>query len=80
MIESAKEIGGRTKSGADIKYVVSPAEEISKIEGLETGSVDLLTVAMAVSAPCIMFLRAVIDENRLIGLICPSSGLRRQRW
>jgi ubiquinone/menaquinone biosynthesis C-methylase UbiE len=57
MIETAKEIGGKTKSGAEVKYVVSPAEEISKIERLEQGSVDLLIAAMAVSTSCMMFSR-----------------------
>ena len=80
MIETAKEIGGKTKSEAEVKYVVSPAEEISKIEGLERGSVDLLIAAMAVSTWCVMFLKGVIDGDRLIGLICPSSGLMRRRW
>lgn len=49
MIGAARGLGGKTKSGADIRYEVCPAEEISKIEGLELGSVDLLTSAMAVS-------------------------------
>jgi SAM-dependent methyltransferase len=80
MIETAKETGGKTKSGADVQYVVSPAEEISKIEGLEQRSVDLLIAAMAVSPWCVVFLKGVIDGTRLIGLICPSSGLRRRRW
>jgi len=48
MIEAAKALGGKTKSGADVEFVVSAAEEISQIEGLEPGSVDLLTAAMAV--------------------------------
>ncbi len=49
MIAAARELGGKTKSGSDIRYEVSPAEEISQAEGLQPGSVDLLTVAMAVS-------------------------------
>lgn len=49
MIEAARELGRKTRSGKDIRYEVCPAEEISKIEGLEKESVDLLTSAMAVS-------------------------------
>jgi hypothetical protein len=49
MIEAANELGGKTKSGKDIEFVVSAAEEISQIKDLEPGSVDLLTAAMAVS-------------------------------
>ncbi|TVY41651.1 putative methyltransferase [Lachnellula occidentalis] len=48
MIDAARELGGKTKSGADIRWEVVPAEMFSSVEGLEAGSVDLLTVAMAV--------------------------------
>ena len=48
MIQAAKALGGKTKNGA-VDYVVSAAEEISGIQGLEEGSVDLLVSAMAVS-------------------------------
>jgi ubiquinone/menaquinone biosynthesis C-methylase UbiE len=49
MIKAANELGGKTKPGKDIEFVVSSAEEISQIKDLELGSVDLLTAAMAVS-------------------------------
>jgi len=49
MIEAARDLGGKTKSGVDIKYFVSAAEDISHVEKLEPLSVDLLTAAMAVS-------------------------------
>ncbi len=49
MINTAKDLGGKTKSGSSIKYVVSPSEELSQVDGLKPGSVDLLTSAMAVS-------------------------------
>lgn len=49
MIDAAREIGGKTKSGGGVRYEVSPAEEVSRVEGLEEGSVDLLIAAMAVS-------------------------------
>jgi trans-aconitate 3-methyltransferase len=49
MIEAAKALGGKTKSGKDIEFVVAAAEEISQIHGLEPGSIDILTSAMAVS-------------------------------
>ena len=48
MIEAANALGGKTKSGRDIEFVVAAAEEITRIKGLEPGSVDLLTSAMAV--------------------------------
>jgi len=49
MIKAANTLGGKTKSGKDIEFVVAAAEDISQIKGLEPGSVDLLTSAMAVS-------------------------------
>ncbi|KAF4617083.1 hypothetical protein G7Y89_g15066 [Cudoniella acicularis] len=39
MINEAREIGGKTKSGENIKFEVSPAESFSQTEGLEPGSV-----------------------------------------
>lgn len=55
MINKAIQLGGRTKSGQQLRYVVSAADEIS--HGItdvlpiakELGGVDLLTAAMAVS-------------------------------
>lgn len=49
MIGAAKDRGGKTKSGKDIRYEVAPAEEVSNVKGLEPNSVDLLTAATAVS-------------------------------
>ena len=49
MIDSANALGGKTKSGKDIEFVIADAEAISQIKGLEPESVDLLTSAMAVS-------------------------------
>jgi trans-aconitate methyltransferase len=49
MIEQARAAGGKTKSGKDVRYEIMPAEELSKLEGLKPGSVDLLTAATAVS-------------------------------
>ena len=49
MIATAIELGGKTKCGGDIKFNVSPAEELSHVKGLKPGSVDLITSAMAVS-------------------------------
>jgi len=45
MIDAAREIGGRTKSGAEIRFEVAPGETFSQMEGLKPGSVDMLTVA-----------------------------------
>jgi trans-aconitate methyltransferase len=58
MIIAARQLGGRTRSGEEIRFEVSPAEEISKVNGVEPGSVDLLTAAMAVS-------RLVIRETSI---------------
>ena len=49
MISSAKELGGKTASGRGVDFEVSLAEGFSKAPGLEKASVDLLTVAAAVS-------------------------------
>jgi trans-aconitate 3-methyltransferase len=51
MIGAARELGGRTRSGCEIRFEVSPAEELSHVEGLELASVDLLIAAMAVRNP-----------------------------
>ena len=48
MIKAARELGGKTKSGGDIRFKISPAEEFPHVKGLEGESVDLITVAMAV--------------------------------
>lgn len=53
MIDAARDIGGHTKSGNDIRFEVTSAEEFSKIEELKDESVDLLTSAMAVSSSMI---------------------------
>lgn len=47
MIEAARALGGKTKSGSDIRFEVSPGESFSNIPGIEPGSVDLITVGMA---------------------------------
>ncbi|PVH88488.1 S-adenosyl-L-methionine-dependent methyltransferase [Cadophora sp. DSE1049] len=47
MIAAAQEIGGKTMSWDEIRYVVAAAEHISGIERLQPESVDLLTAAMA---------------------------------
>lgn len=49
MIETARELGGKTKSAEAISFELSPAEELSSVKGLEANSVDLLTSATAVS-------------------------------
>ncbi|TAQ86553.1 hypothetical protein B7494_g5117 [Chlorociboria aeruginascens] len=47
MIETAREMGGKTRSGKEIRFELCPAEEFSRVGGLAAGSVDLVTVAMA---------------------------------
>lgn len=49
MIAAARSVGGKTRSGHDIKFEISPAEECSKISEVGPETVDLLTAAMAVS-------------------------------
>lgn len=48
MIGAAREIGGKTKSGRDIIWIVGSGEDFSRLEEVGEGSVDLITVAMAV--------------------------------
>ncbi|CAF0855710.1 unnamed protein product [Adineta steineri] len=47
MIAAARSRGGKTRSGDDIKFEISLAEECSKINEIGAETVDLLTVAMA---------------------------------
>jgi len=47
MIKLATELGGETAKGEPVRWVISTAEEIDKIEGLEKGSVDLVIAAFA---------------------------------
>jgi hypothetical protein len=63
MIDTAKELGGKTKPGGDVEFVISAAEEISQIKGLELGSVDLLTSAMAVGL-CRWIFLTVTDDHQ----------------
>ena len=49
MIAAARSRNGKTRAGNEIKFEIKSAEECSKINGLQAGSVDLLTAAMAVS-------------------------------
>ena len=48
VIETARGLNGTTKGGQRIRYEVCAAEEISSVVGVEAGSVDLITSAMAV--------------------------------
>jgi trans-aconitate 3-methyltransferase len=42
----------KTASGKDIEFKVCAAEDLDRLEGVEHGSVDLVTAAMAVSSVC----------------------------
>ncbi|TEY40325.1 hypothetical protein BOTCAL_0438g00040 [Botryotinia calthae] len=48
MIGTAKEMGGKTKGGKDIVWVVGSGEEFTGLEEVGEGTLDLITVAMAV--------------------------------
>jgi trans-aconitate 3-methyltransferase len=48
MIQQARAIGGASKSGTLIKYLVCPAEDIDTIGEIAHGSVDMISVAVAV--------------------------------
>ncbi|KAF7949666.1 uncharacterized protein EAE97_003175 [Botrytis byssoidea] len=48
MIGAARKLGGKTKSGKDIVLVVGSGEEFLGLEEVKEGTVDLITVAMAV--------------------------------
>ncbi|KAI9713572.1 MAG: hypothetical protein M1820_000954 [Bogoriella megaspora] len=45
MIETARNIGGITKTGKPIQWEISTAEELDKITGLEENSIDVITGA-----------------------------------
>ncbi|KAF4964051.1 hypothetical protein FSARC_8000 [Fusarium sarcochroum] len=47
MITTATELGGITRSGAPIVYKLSSAEDIDKIDGIQHGSIDMITAATA---------------------------------
>ena len=50
MIRVAEELGGETaKKGERIRWVVCPAEGVDEIAEVDTGSVDLVIAAYAVS-------------------------------
>lgn len=48
MANTARSLGGNTKSGNDIRYEVCAVEACSELDGVEPKSVDMLTAAMAV--------------------------------
>lgn len=41
MINTARSLGGKTKSGKNIRYEVCAAEACSDLDGVEPGSVDM---------------------------------------
>ncbi|KAF7325291.1 S-adenosyl-L-methionine-dependent methyltransferase [Mycena venus] len=47
MIDTARGIGGKTRSGGEVEYRVCGAEDIDKVEQIAEGSVDLVVAAMA---------------------------------
>jgi SAM-dependent methyltransferase len=48
MINTAGSIGGETGAGDSVEYFVGDAEDVGEEQGVQDGSVDLLTAAMAV--------------------------------
>ena len=48
MVRQAIGIGGSTRTGELVKYEVQRAEDLSRIEGLMEGGVDILSAGMAV--------------------------------
>jgi SAM-dependent methyltransferase len=48
MINTARSIGGETGAGDPVEYFVGDAEDVGEEQGVQDGSVDLLTAAMAV--------------------------------
>jgi len=47
MIGQAQNLGGKTRAGNDIEYRVAAAEDVGEAQGIKSGSVDMITVAMA---------------------------------
>lgn len=63
MLATARGLGGTSSTGEPIQYCLWPAEELDQVPQLRHGSVDLVTVAAAVS----FFLMNHINEiSRLI--------------
>lgn len=60
MINVARQLGGMTKSGQPIQFLVAPAEKCASIGGIENG-IDILTSAMAVSEKGA---RIIVDRPR----------------
>jgi predicted TPR repeat methyltransferase len=49
MIQAARWLGGKTGSGEEVGFHVSPAEKIAETDAVPPGSVDLLTAPVAES-------------------------------
>ena len=83
MIGTAREMGGKTKSGKDIVWVIGSGEEFTGLEEVGEGTLDLITVAMAVCGAESVFvcmiegLGLIVGGFRYIGLIWISFG---RRW
>jgi hypothetical protein len=56
MINVARQLGGITKSGQPIQFLVAPAEKCASIGGAQNGT-DILISAMAVSRKAHAYLR-----------------------
>lgn len=67
MIATAKKLGHLTKTGEEVEWSVSGAEELVEEAGVEAGSVDLLTVAMAVCCIVFYFFFSVADWEEFDG-------------
>lgn len=50
MISKAREIGGTTRTGKDIEFLICAAEDLDSLSQVKHGSVNLITAGMAVSA------------------------------
>lgn len=64
MITEARGKGYKTGAGESVEFVVSGAEECDAVKGLQEGSVDVLTSAMAVSSSLQRFL--LLDSRNAI--------------
>lgn len=47
MIGQAWKLNGKSKAGNDIEYIVAVSEEVGEVNGLASGSIDMITSAMA---------------------------------
>lgn len=81
MIAQARKLGGETKDKTEIRFEVLGAEELDKSTTVQSGSVDLLVAAMAVSLSSLYHPHSTPNVfERLTGSICVTFGHKLPGW